>query len=163
MKKFGYIIIATLISFNTMGQVSESELLATVKALDSLLFNVGFNQCNIEVFDSLVSGDYEMYHDQSGTSPSKEVFMNGIENGLCKLNYKPTRELVKGSMKIYPLKNNGKIYGILQVGEHEFYAQYEGKPGKELTSIAKFDHLWLLEDEKWKLSRVISYDHIAKN
>src|SRR5262249_421878 len=39
-----------------------------------------------------------------------------------------------------------------------FYAQEKGRP-EYLTSTAKFTHVWLLENGKWKLSRALSYDH----
>ena len=82
----------------------------------------------------------------------------GIKNGLCKMDYKATRELVAESLKVYPMKNQGKLYGAIQTGEHRFYAKYPDKE-KVLTSTALFSHLWLLEDGEWKLSRVLSYDH----
>ena len=140
-------------------QVGENtELFQTLRAKDSLLFNVGFNTCDISQFRALVSEDMEFYHDQSGITNSKAAFIANTENGLCKLDYKPRRELVEGSLQVFPMKNNGELYGAIQTGEHQFYAKY---PDKEevLTSVAKFTHLWLLEEGEWKLSRVLSYDH----
>ena len=76
------------------------------------------------------------------------------------MSYKPRRELVEGSLKVYLLKNNGVLYGAVQMGIHKFYAIEKDKP-EYLTSTAKFTHLWKLENGEWKLSRVISYDHQA--
>ena len=142
-------------------QVGENtELFQTLRAKDSLLFNVGFNTCDISQFRALVSEDMEFYHDQSGITNSKAGFIDNTENGLCKLDYKARRELVEGSLKVFPMKNNGELYGAIQTGEHRFYAKY---PDQEevLTSTAKFTHLWLLEDGGWRLARVLSYDHEA--
>lgn len=140
-------------------QVAEdSELFKTLFTQDSLLFNVGFNQCNVPQFDSLTAKDFTMYHDQSGIIPDRETFLAGTENGLCKLDYQPIRKLVQGTLVVYPLHNNGVLYGALQKGIHQFFAKY---PDKEmyLTSTAKFTHIWILEDGKWKIHNALSYDH----
>jgi len=159
MKKYFLLINLLLLTTIIAAQVKKSsELYKTIKEKDSLLFNVGFNNCDISQFKSLVSEKFEFYHDQAGITKSKSDFINGIENELCKLNYKPKRELVKKSLKVYPLKNNGVLYGAVQTGEHNFYAIEKGKP-QYLTSVAQFSHLWLLEDGKWKLSKVLSYNH----
>ncbi len=135
-------------------------LFQQLKTLDSLLFSIGFNECNLAIFDSLVADDFEFYHDQSGITPTKEAFVNGIENGLCNMDYKATRRLVPSTPEVFPLYNNGELYGALQKGAHRFYAQYPGEEQARFTSEAKFNHLWLLQGEKWLLSRVISYDHV---
>ncbi len=125
---------------------------------DSLLFNIGFNTCDIKQFEQLVSDSFEFYHDEAGITSSKAAFIAGIRDGLCKLSYKPRRQLTKGSLRAYPLYNKGVLYGAVQTGEHRFYAIEQGRP-EYLTSTAKFTSVWLLEGGKWKLSRVLSYDH----
>lgn len=143
----------------TFSQVDpSSDLYATLKAKDSLLFDVGFNTCDIGQFETLVSEDFEFYHDQSGMVSSKAEFIAGIKEGLCRLGYKPRRQLTEGSLTVFPLQRNGVVYGAIQMGDHEFYALEENKP-EYPTSAAKFTHLWLLEEGEWKLSRILSYDH----
>lgn len=139
---------------------SPPELFHVLRAKDSLLFDIGFNTCDIGQFQALVSEDLEFYHDQSGITASKADFIAGTENGLCKLPYKARRELVPGSLQVFPMSNDGQLYGAIQTGTHRFYAKY---PDEEevLTSTAKFTHLWLLEEGEWRLSRVLSYDHRA--
>ncbi len=134
-------------------------LFQQLKTCDSLLFNVGFNQCNLDVFDTLVADDFEFYHDQSGITPNKEAFISGTKNGLCTMDYKAIRKLQPGSLNVFPLYNNGELYGALQTGFHQFYALYPNDPDLKLTSEARFTHLWLKEGNRWKLARVISYDH----
>ncbi|HTG56429.1 MAG TPA: hypothetical protein VL943_09190, partial [Niabella sp.] len=47
------------------GQESRtSELYKTLKSRDSLIFEVGFNQCNLSPYDTWVSEDLEFYHDK---------------------------------------------------------------------------------------------------
>ncbi len=136
-----------------------SSLFLQLKTCDSLLFNIGFNECNLDVFDTLVADDFEFYHDQSGITPNKEAFISGTKNGLCTMDYKAIRKLQRGSLNVFPMYNNGELYGALQTGFHQFYALYPSEPDLKHTSEARFTHLWLKEDNQWKLARVISYDH----
>lgn len=78
------------------------------------------------------------------------------------MNYKATRELVPNSLSIHLLKNNGEIYGAIQNGKHHFYGEEENRP-KFLTSTADFTHLWIIEDNDWKVKRVLSYNHQPMN
>lgn len=125
---------------------------------DSLLFDVAFNNCQLDVLYSLTDADFEFYHDQSGIQQSQEEFIDAIRKNICSIDYRPKRELQEGSSKLYPLYDNGILYGILQQGVHAFYAVEEDK-APYLTSTAKFTHLWIKKDERWVLRRVLSYDH----
>lgn len=162
MRKFilsGFLLLTTAILFAQ--ESTSSELYKTLKSKDSLLFNIGFNKCDISQFENLVSDDFEFYHDKSGITSSKSAFIASIKDGLCKMDYKAKRELVEGSVEVYPLEKNGVLYGAIQTGKHRFYAIEKGKP-EHLTGVAKFTHVWLLENGVWKLSRGLSYDHQEK-
>jgi CubicO group peptidase (beta-lactamase class C family) len=137
-------------------------LYKTIWAKDSLLFNIGYNTCNIQQFEELLSDDFEFYHDKAGVTNSKTAFIKDVKEGLCKLSYTPRRQLVENSMKVYPLEKKGVLYGAIQTAEHQFYAIEKDKP-EYLTSSAQFNHLWLLENGQWKLSRSLSYDHREPN
>ncbi len=128
-----------------------------LKIKDSLLFTLGFNQCDTNQVKNLTSKDFEFYHDQAGITNSQNSFVQSI-SGLCGMNYKPTRKLEKNSLSVHLLKNNGKIYGAIQNGNHSFYGKEKNKP-EYLTSTAEFIHLWIIENENWKLKRVLSYNH----
>ena len=123
---------------------------------------VGFNTCDITQFENLISDDFEFYHDRSGITSSKAAFIVSMRDGLCKMDYKARRELVENSLEVFPLENNGVLYGAIQTGNHRFYALEKDKP-EYLSSVARFTHVWLLEDGLWKLSRGLSYDHIGSN
>lgn len=138
---------------------SSNQLFNKLKTNDSLLFNVGFNTCDLEQFENLISDDFEFYHDEAGITGSKAAFIKGIKEGICNLSYKPRRQLVEGSIEVFELKKNGELYGAIQTGRHEFYAIEKDKT-EHRTSVAKFTHVWLLENGKWKLSRAFSYAHV---
>lgn len=133
-------------------------LFKLLKQRDSLVFELGFNNCDTTQFRNVLSDDFEFYHDQGGLLESKEAFIENIPN-LCKMNYKATRVLVDSTLAVYPLFSNGKLYGAIQTGVHAFYGEENDKP-RYLTSTAKFTHVWIMEGDDWKLKRILSYDHV---
>ncbi len=138
----------------------DASLHAQIAARDALLFEVGYNDCDLDRLDDLIAETFEFYHDQGGTLMGRTAFLDETRDGLCALDYEPRRELVADSLRVYPLYDDGKLYGAVQSGEHRFYATYGDAP-EVLTSTARFTHIWILEDGAWRLSRVISYDHQA--
>lgn len=157
--KYNFVFIMLYLVQIMFGQTGPpGDLDQILSELDSLLFERGFNNCDIVQLEQLAAENFEFYHDQSGITNSKADFISSIETGICQLEYKARRALTEGSLQVFPLYNNGELYGAVQHGEHRFYAKYEGKP-EILTSIAKFTHLWILKNKVWKLSRVLSYDH----
>ena len=159
MKRQILLFFLAISSLTTFGQVDKSsELYKSIEIKDSLLFNVGFNTCDLKQFELLVSENFEFYHDLSGITNSKVEFISGIQNGLCKLPYKPKRVLSENKMDVFPLEKNGVLYGAIQTGIHNFYAVEESKI-EYLTSTAKFTHVWIIENGDFKLSKGLSYDH----
>ncbi|MFK7782852.1 nuclear transport factor 2 family protein [Psychroserpens sp.] len=161
MKKSIVIVLSILgILSNLNAQVStNSELYKTLKVNDSLIFERSFNNCELQHLEHLIAENFEFYHDIGGITNSKEKFIEIMKNGICNPDNptKSTRELVEGSLEVFILKNNGQVYGALQNGIHKFFETTNGN--KLAGSTAKFSHLWILEDKKWILKRVISYDH----
>lgn len=149
-------LVFGLLSMN--GQTEFYEVYKTLQANDSLLFDRSFNKCETQYLNQLIAEDFEFYHDKGGITNSKADFIAIIKNGICNPNNttKSRRELV-GKLEVFPLYNNGTLYGALQNGVHKFF---ETTNEKEVAgSIAKFSHLWILENDIWTLKRVISFDH----
>ena len=71
-----------------------------------------------------------------------------VRNGILR------RELVNGSLEVYPLNN----YGAVEIGVHNFYRTLAGQKEK-LTTVGKFMNIWQKKNGQWKVSRIISYDH----
>jgi CubicO group peptidase (beta-lactamase class C family) len=150
------LIIATAFSTNSKAQVGKnSDLYKTIISKDSLLFNVGFNTCDIGQFEILLSDNLKFYHDKDGIS-DKTKFLFDLKNGLCKNpeTRQVKRFLVKESTEIFPLYKNGAFYGAVHNGEHLFSERRESQPG-----IAKFTNVWQLENGQWKLATSFSFDH----
>ncbi len=160
--KYIFLFYLILTSFFVSAQVdTNSDLHKTILSKDSLLFQVGFNTCDISQFETLLSEKFEFFHDTGGRS-DKTKFLTDLKNGLCKSpeTYQSRRELIPGSTQVFPLYENGKLYGAIQYGEHRFYEFMNGK--ERFASTAKFTHVWILEDGVWKLNKSLSYDHQVK-
>ena len=162
LKKSIFILgIITLFTQTSQSQVLEdSSLFIQLKRMDSLVFQEGFNKCNLISLEKIIAEDFEFYHDVGG-SQEKVIFMENMKNNICSSpDHKPIRKLVKGSLEVYPLYNQGELYGAIQNGNHEFWIK---EPNKELykTGAAKFSTTWLLIDEKWIMKNVLSFDHKA--
>ncbi|MBO9620040.1 MAG: nuclear transport factor 2 family protein [Niabella sp.] len=160
MKKIIVVGLTFLWCSSSFAQVSDSSaLFKTMQHMDSLLFETGFNKCQVSVYDNIVSDDLEFYHDVGGITSGKAAFKASIQNNICNNSDKPKRKLVEGSMKVYPLYKNQQLYGAIQEGDHDFFILSNGQYKKSGT--AKFTELWLLENNEWKLKRVLSFNHKA--
>ncbi|MAO17054.1 MULTISPECIES: nuclear transport factor 2 family protein [Flavobacteriaceae] len=138
-----------------------SELFSTIATMDSLYFSAQ-NVCDLEKYAYYLSEDFEFFHDKAGLTPSKEKEMMdmAIFCGEEQRTRQPLRrELTKGSLQVYPMDN----YGALEFCDHVFYLQINDGTEKVVGS-GKMTALWKLENNEWKLARIISYDHqpIAK-
>jgi len=152
------ILLFLILSQIACSQVKNTdELYKTAKKLDSLIFDVGFNTCDLSHYKSIVSKDLEFYHDKGGITSGEEAFTASIKNNICGGPNKVKRELISNTLKVYPLYNQNVLYAFIEEGEHEFSELYQGKWNK--GSRAKFTILWILEGKDWKMKRVLSYDH----
>ena len=122
-----------------------------VAALDQQFFDA-YNHCDLEKAASMLSDNLEFYHDQSGLDTSKASVVEALKNNICG---KVTRELVPGSLKVYPLKG----YGAVEIGVHLFH--HPGHDDTEPVGEGQFVQIWHDENGVWKLTRVISFDHHA--
>ena len=120
----------------------------TIVSLDSIFFNY-YNTCNVNLakYAAFYSDSLEFYHDKGGFDPSKENIVRRTKENICG---KITRELVPGSIEVYPIKD----YGAVEMGLHKFHNHTE----KEVTppNASKFVILWQHKNNEWKITRVIS-------
>ena len=129
--------------------VGNQELYQEIAKQDSLLFNA-FNTRDIDLFKTMFTKDLEFYHDKGGLTGYEHTidFLKTTAQGNNQLK----RELVKGSLEVYPIPG----YGAMEIGMHRFCHLDNGKEG---CGTFKFVHIWQKKDNQWKITRVISYDH----
>ena len=141
------------------GQVAKnSDIFLTLKKQDSIFFERSFNLCDLEYLNKATHKDLIFYHDQSGIQ-NREAFLENTKKYICSdFSKKPIRKVVEESLEVFPMYNNGILYGAIQTGIHDFYIRETNKADLH-TSRAKFTHLYLLENGKWLLKEVLSFDH----
>lgn len=158
MKKIICHLLFLCVSVAAAQESEKSELFKTLKTKDSLLFDVSFNQCDFKVLEKLIHKDLQFLHDIGGIQ-DYDAFFKAVRENVCgNPDRKAMRKLVPGSLKVYPLYNRGKLYGAIQMGDHEFFIS-ENRGAFKKTSTAKFTHTWFLENGVWLLHDVLSYDH----
>jgi ketosteroid isomerase-like protein len=125
----------------------DAELYKTIVALDSGFF-YAYNTCgiNLDLYASYYSDSIEFYHDKGGFTNSKKDLIEGTKKNICG---KVTRELVKGSIEVYPLPG----YGAIEIGLHQFHNNAE--PGHK-AKTGRFTIVWKKENDQWKIMKVIS-------
>jgi hypothetical protein len=155
-------------SITAFAQNGQSKLFETMQALDTQLFEAA-NQCNYDKLTAMVDENLEFYHDQAGLMVGRQEFLDSIKKNTCGVMF---RELVPGTLEVYPIKG----YGGIEMGVHRFHHpghEKEFPAAKELgmtrfldpgaaewpVGEAKFLHIWQLKDGTWKLTRVVSYGH----
>ena len=125
------------------------QLYDEIERMDGVLFDA-FNTQNLSKLKTLFTDDLEFYQDNEGLALYQQT-MKDFKSMFEQKN-KVRRELVKGSMEVYPIKH----YGAIEIGIHKF-CHIEN--GKEECGTFKFVHVWQNKNGEWKISRVISYNH----
>ena len=129
-------------------KVDDQKLYDTIVHLDSLFFRA-YNTCNVnmERYAGFFADSIEFYHDKGGLMTSKQQMLDTTNKYVCG---KVTRELVKGSIEVYPLGN----YGAVEMGLHKFHnnTEKEGTP----SETGRFTIIWQHKNNTWKITRVIS-------
>jgi hypothetical protein len=120
------------------------ELYDSIVHIDSIWAD-SYNNCKLEVQDLLISDDLEFYHDRNGVMTSKTALIEALKNHICG---KVTRELLEGSIEVYPVPN----YGAIEMGYHRFHNKIE----KTMSNYARFVHIWRRENGQWKMTRIVS-------
>jgi hypothetical protein len=134
------------------GEAPEA-LTAAILRLDTEAFSA-FNQCaapgQLEKHASYFAPDVEFYHDNGGVTWSREAMIKNTKAYVCG-NF--SRELIAGSARVYPIKD----FGAIETGTHRFCQFASGK----CEGLADFTIVWRLQDQQWKITRVLSYGHRA--
>jgi ketosteroid isomerase-like protein len=159
-KSVGFLVLAIFslsAGFTQQGDASNSNnaksaLCREIFHTDSILFNA-FNNCDSDTYRKFFTDDLEFYHDLGGLSVGIKTEMQEFSE-MCSRGTHIRRELVKGSLEVYPIRN----YGAIEIGIHRFFHTNRGQQEKP-SGTYKFIDIWQKKDGQWKISRVISYGH----
>ena len=123
----------------------KSELYRTIAHMDSVYFNA-YNSCDMDTQARIYSDSIEFYHDESGLETSKKDLLKAIKENICG---KVTRELVPGSLEVYPLPG----FGAVEIALHRFINHAEHD---HVSDPSRFIVIWRHRAGKWQITRVIS-------
>ncbi|MFC4820323.1 nuclear transport factor 2 family protein [Dokdonella ginsengisoli] len=131
----------------------DAPLEQTISALDTAVFDA-FNHCSdpgqLEKHASYFAENVEFYHDTGGVTWNRNDMLANTRKYVCG-NF--TRELVPGTLQVYPIKD----FGALSKGTHRFCQVSSGK----CEGMADFTILWHQSGNRWEITRVLSYGHRA--
>lgn len=148
--------LATLMVAATFAQIpakpaaqNEDPLYRRIDALDKAVFDA-FNGCDLEKLASHFAPELEFYHDKGGVTWGRDQFISDVKRNVCG---KFRRELVAGSLEVWPIGEWGAVYS----GTHMFCQLNATR----CEGIGKFMHIWQNKAGVWRITRVISFDHRA--
>jgi len=160
MKDLRRILCATFATLATIAVASRAgapeaadPLYQTVLALDAAVFDA-FNKCSapeqLQKHAGYFSPDVEFYHDTGGVTWSRDEMLANTSKNVCG---KFRRELVPGTLKVFPIKG----FGAIAQGTHRF-CQFTSDI---CEGLADFTIIWREQDGAWQITRVLSYGHRA--
>ncbi len=133
----------------------DNDLAATIAALDTAAF-AAFNDCaapgKLEKYASYFAPDVEFYHDLGGVTWNRDTMIAQTQANVCG---KFQRELVPGTLKVWPIKN----FGALARGEHRFCHFKPDGTTHPCEGRAEFTILWRQQGDAWTITRAFSYGH----
>jgi hypothetical protein len=158
MKQLLRVIAATSLWFCAGAYAADekpdaSPLFDTIAALDAATFDA-FNKCGdpaqLKKHAGYFDPDVEFYHDNGGVTWNRDSMIANTEKYVCG---KFSRELIPGTLKVFPIKD----FGAIAQGSHRF-CQFDTK---SCDGIAEFTMIWAYKEGVWKITRVLSYGHRA--
>jgi hypothetical protein len=128
-------------------------LFDTIAALDTALFDA-FNHCDdaaqLHKHAAFFDPGVEFYHDKGGVSWTRDKMIGDVRANVCG---KFARELVPGSLRVYPVPD----FGAIELGTHRFCPFGSAA----CSGAGEFLILWHRDGEDWRVTRVFSYAHRA--
>jgi hypothetical protein len=132
---------------------SGPSLAETIAKLDEQAF-AAFNRCadpaELDAHAAFFADDVEFYHDTGGVTWNRADMLANTRKYACGHF---TRELVRGSLSVYPIKD----FGAIEQGSHRFCQV----GSTTCDGVAEFVILWHRTENGWKITRVLSYGHRA--
>ena len=142
-------IVSGLFAQSPSSTADSRQLFNTIAQMDTAIFNA-FNAHDADRVMSFFAKDVEFYHDKDGLGNYSQT-----AEGFRKLFATASdihRDLVAGTLEVYPIKD----YGAIEIGVHRFI---HTENGNEQAGSFKFVHIWHKTGDAWKISRVVSYGH----
>ena len=130
-------------------QADVAALTTEIQKQDAAFFGA-FNAHDLESMMAFFAADVEFYHDKDGRQ-SFDQLKAGFQT-LFSRNDGIRRDLVPGTLRVYPVPN----YGAIETGSHKFC---HVERGKDECGAFQFVLVWQKQDGRWRVTRALSFDH----
>lgn len=145
-RRFALLLLALFVAASA---IAETPLEKEIAEQDAAMF-AAFNAHDPQALMAFFSEDLEFYHDKDGRLTYEKV-REGLTRGLTN-NSDLRRDLVPGTLEVFPIPG----YGAMEIGAHRFC---HTENGKQDCGVFRFAHVWQKKDDRWRVTRVLSYDH----
>jgi hypothetical protein len=151
--RWGAIAALCLVSAHAFAQdaTTDGALFDTIDELDLALFET-FNECQdpdaLARHEAFFAEDVEFYHDQGGATFDRDAMIAATRDNACG-NY--WRERIEGTLEVHPVPG----FGAIAIGEHRFCEFATG----DCPGVADFTTVWRKDEDRWRVTRVLSYGH----
>ena len=150
---FAFSASPALVAAASPAPPAQDELIREISTLDTTVFDA-FNHCaepgRLDEHAGYFAADVEFYHDTGGVTWTRDAMIANTRKYVCG-NF--TRELLPGTLKVYPVKD----FGAISQGVHRFCQVQSGK----CEGLADFVIVWRKQAGEWRITRVLSYGHRA--
>jgi len=130
-------------------QADVAALTTEIQKQDAAFFGA-FNAHELERMMSFFSSDVEFYHDKDGRVSFDQL--KAAFQTMFSRNDGIRRELVPGTLRVYPVPN----FGAIETGTHNFC---HVERGKDDCGTFQFVLVWQKQDGRWRVTRALSFDH----
>ena len=120
-----------------------------VIGLDRAMFDA-YNAHDVAGLMALFAPGLEFFHDTGGLA-GYEAAQGGFTQVFAN-NPDIRRDLVPGTLQVYPIKD----YGAIEIGAHRFCHTENGEAD---CGTFQFLQIWHYDGGRWQVSRVVSYGH----
>ncbi|MEP6505917.1 MAG: nuclear transport factor 2 family protein [Betaproteobacteria bacterium] len=149
------LLAACLVATGVAHAAPDDDISRKIAALDTAAF-AAFNDCaapgKLDAYASFFAPDVEFYHDLGGVTRTRAAMIAQTKANVCG---KFQRELVPGTLKVWPIKN----FGALARGEHQFCHFKPDGTTHPCEGRAEFTILWRQQGDTWTITRAFSYGH----
>src|SRR5689334_13522244 len=114
-------LIILMASQFALAGTADSSWEADVRKFDGTYWE-GYNRCDVAALADMNTVDLEFYHDVGGLMSGRDKFASAMKKNICAdPERRIRRAAVADSVRAFPLRNQGKLYGAIISGEHQFY------------------------------------------
>ena len=133
------------------------KLVEVITELDAKI-SAAYSTCDLNAMASLLAPDVELYNDETGRIVGRDSVIDTLRKNLCgglrSAVVKYRRELVAGSLEVFPIAR----FGALEFSKSEIWADQSDGTSKPVVIVRALT-VWELRAGVWMAARQFAYSH----